>query len=82
MRGYKLILSLSVICSALTVIFLFTSPKLFLIGLIVSVIEWLCFYFCCYLPVKAQMDAERLKQQLAEEETEDEESDETEEDEV
>lgn len=57
MKGLKFMLWLSIICTVVTVVFLFIDMSVFITALVVTIAEWGCFYFFCYLPAKAKADS-------------------------
>lgn len=57
MKGFKFMLWLSIICTVVTVVFLFIDTSVFITALVVTIAEWGCFYFFCYLPAKAKADS-------------------------
>jgi len=65
MKGFKLMLWLSIICTVVTVVFLFIDMSVFITALVVTIAEWACFYFFCYLPAKAKADCTAKSKQAS-----------------
>ena len=65
MKGFKFMLWLSIICTVVTVVFLFIDMSVFITALVVTIAEWGCFYFFCYLPAKAKADSTAKSKQAS-----------------